>query len=213
MNSDPAQNTPVANVAMKRAKRRRLKFRQLVSEDSGHSEKCPTFCLGRVNRTAHHFQSEDFKILTRAAHHMHNTLSASALKEAMKRPTMSTRTWLRRACKNYGTWREQAELSEILGGVDPSRFVTESSDDDADDDTDQDNEDSLPLSRLPAVKATPTMPSSSSQDPSTALHPPSEDSEPSLVACKFRLQDRILAQQLWNSRPLARDRYTKPTRE
>ena len=122
-----------------RGKKKRTKERNLVSDDSGHSERIPMFNLGRVNRRAHHFQSKEYVILQKVGQVMANSLPPEAIEKASERPTMAIRTWLRSQCENYGTWREEEELAHILNGANPASLIgqkdpdpetSESSDDD-----------------------------------------------------------------------------------
>ena len=106
-----------------RGKRKRLRRRELLTDDSCASERMATFDVSRINRRAHHFQRKDYQILQRASATMARELSEEDRKIAQQRPTMSARAWLRRECENYGTWREEAELAEILGGADPNSFI------------------------------------------------------------------------------------------
>ena len=111
-------------------KRRKLRQRRLASDDSGHSENVATFDLTRVHKEAHHFQRKDYEVLQRTAVYMHRHLDEASLEIAMKRPTMSIRSYLRQMCKDYGTWREESELQQILGGTNPKGFLHENSSDD-----------------------------------------------------------------------------------
>ena len=122
-----------------RGQKKRTKERNLVSDDSGHSERIPMFNLGRVNRRAHHFQSKEYVILQKAGQVMAKSLPPEAIEKASERPTMAIRTWLRSQCENYGTWREEEELAQILNGANPASLIgqkdpdpetSESSDDD-----------------------------------------------------------------------------------
>ena len=122
-----------------RGQKKRTKERNLVSDDSGHSERIPMFNLGRVNRRAHHFQSKEYAILQQAGQAMAKPLPPEAIEKASERPTMAIRTWLRSQCENYGTWREEEELATILNGANPASLIgqedpdpetSESSDDD-----------------------------------------------------------------------------------
>ena len=122
-----------------RGQKKRTKERNLVSHDSGHSERIPMFNLGRVIRRAHHFQSKENVILQKAGQAMAKSLPPEAIEKASERPTMAIRTWLRSHWENYGTWREEEELAQILNGANPASLIgqndpdpetSESSDDD-----------------------------------------------------------------------------------